>query len=382
MCTVLANIMQVPIILLAALLPPGTTPQSPSQATPPLGPWTRPVTQPIITPNNSTTFRDPISGQLVHWEATSTFNPAAVVRNDQIHLLYRAEDDTGDPGVIGGHVSRLGLAVSDDGVTFQRFPEPVFYPANDSQEAREVPGGTEDPRLVETPWGTYVLTYTQWSRERASYSVGIATSPDLRHWTKYGPAFGEAQYDDLKYKSAGIVTELDSSTGRLVAAEIGGRYWMYWGEVQVGLAFSDDLIHWTPCEDPEAPGEFLVLLQARPGRPDSGFPEVGPPPVLLPEKGGIVVPYNAKNAAEGEDMDPSIQAGTYSMLEAVFSATNTSALLGRTDEPVLEPELPFETSGQYAAGTTFGEGLVLFKGKWWLYYGAADSFVGVATAPL
>ncbi|KAJ4385476.1 hypothetical protein N0V93_009904 [Gnomoniopsis smithogilvyi] len=344
---------------------------------PKLGPWTRPITRPIIIPNVSSTFHDPVSGKQVHWEALHTFNPAAVVRNNQIHLLYRAEDDSGGD-VIGGHISRLGLAISDDGLNFQRMPEPVVYPADDDQKEREVPGGTEDPRLVESPSGGYILTYTQWSREKASYSVGIATSLDLHHWKKHGPAFAGAlqgRYDNLKYKSAGIVTRLGSD-GRLVATKVKGKYWMYWGEVEIGLAFSDDLIHWTPCED--APGKLLVLLRARPSRADSGFPEVGPPPVLTER--GIVVLYNGKNA-DGDDRDQKRQAGTYSVLEALFSAVDPTRLLGRTEEPVFEPELPFERTGQYAAGTTFVEGLILFREAWWLYYGAADSFVGVATTP-
>lgn len=370
--------MRLLITLLFNLMSPVPAPPPPSQALPSLGPWTRPIAQPIITPNVSSTFQDPLSGQQVHWEALHTFNPAAIIRNNQIHLLYRAEDDSGGD-VIGGHTSRLGLAVSDDGVNFQRMPEPVFYASNDDQKEREVPGGTEDPRLVESPGGGYVLTYTQWSRERASYSVGIATSQDLRRWTKHGPAFAGAlggRYDDLKYKSAGIVTQL-SSDGQVLAAKLNDKYWMYWGEVEVGLAFSDDLVHWTPCE--EAPGKLLVLLRARPEKADSAFPEVGPPPVLMER--GIVVLYNGKNA-EGDDRDERRQAGTYSVLEALFSATDPGQLLERTKEPVFEPELPFERSGQYAAGTTFGEGLVLYKGTWWLYYGAADSVVGVATAPL
>jgi predicted GH43/DUF377 family glycosyl hydrolase len=40
--------------------------------------------------------------------------------------------------------------------------------------------------------------------------------------------------------------------------------------------------------------------------------------------------------------------------------------------------LEFEKSGQYASGTVFIEGLVLHNGKYYLYYGCADSFVGVA----
>jgi predicted GH43/DUF377 family glycosyl hydrolase len=47
---------------------------------------------------------------------------------------------------------------------------------------------------------------------------------------------------------------------------------------------------------------------------------------------------------------------------------------------LLKPSLPHEITGQYAAGTTFSEGLVFFKGKWYLYYGTADSFIGVAIA--
>jgi hypothetical protein len=84
------------------------------------------------------------------------------------------------------------------------------FPAKDAQQAREWPGGVEDPRIVEREDGTYVLTYTQWNRK--TYSVGIATSRDLKHWTKHGPAFFDAEggkYAQLKYKSAGMVTRLD-----------------------------------------------------------------------------------------------------------------------------------------------------------------------------
>ena len=56
-------------------------------------------------------------------------------------------------------------------------------------------------------------------------------------------------------------------------------------------------------------------------------------------------------------------------------------LIEQTDAPVLKPELPYEKTGQYAAGTTFAEGLVWFHNQWFLYYGCADSLVAVATAP-
>lgn len=341
-----------------------------------IAPFTRPASgDPVIAPRPESTFVDPVLKTPVHWEALHTFNPAAIVRAGKVYVLYRAEDDSGAMH-IGGHTSRLGLAESADGVHFTRRADPVFFPAEDAQKAREWPGGAEDPRIVESEDGRYVLTYTQWNRK--SYSVGIATSPDLIHWSKWGPAFLTAEggkYAHFNYKSAGIVTRLDKDKGRLIAARIDGKYWMYWGEGAIHLATSADLIHWTPVED--AQGEPIELLRPRPGHFDSSFPETGPPPVLT--AAGIVVIYNGKNASAGGD--PDLAPNTYAAGEALFDAKNPAHLLAQTDHPVLQPELPYEKTGQYAAGTTFAEGLVYFHDRWFLYYGCADSLVAVATAP-
>lgn len=341
-----------------------------------IGPFTRPAAvNPVIAPRPESKFADPIAKKDVQWEALHTFNPAAVVRDGKVYVLYRAEDNTGEME-IGGHTSRLGLAVSADGIHFIRRKAPVFYPAEDDQEGREWPGGVEDPRIVELEDGTYVLTYTQWNRQ--TFSVGIATSTDLEHWSKHGPAFfkaGNGKYVGLKYKSAGIVTKLDAAKGRLIAARIKGKYWMYWGEGRIRLATSGDAIHWNPVED--AKGEPVELLRPRPGHFDSSFPETGPPPVLM--KGGIVVLYNGKNAPEAGD--PKLGANAYAAGEALFDANDPARLITQTSDPVLKPELAYEKTGQYSAGTTFAEGLVYFKGKWFLYYGCADSLVAVATAP-
>jgi beta-1,2-mannosidase len=337
-----------------------------------LGPFVRPpAAEPVLVPDPRPVFRDPIRNVPVHWEELHVFNPAAIVRDGKIDVLYRAEDNTGSMA-IGQHTSRLGLAESTDGIHFTSRPEPVFYPSKDAQMEREWPGGTEDPRVVQSTDGLYVLTYTQWNRK--IYRIGIATSRDLTHWTKYGPAFADAgeKYQNFMYKSGGIVTQLNN--GKLVAAKIHGKYWMYWGEIKIRLATSDDLIHWMPVEDTH--GRIVVVLGARPGHFDSGFPEVGPPPLLT--KKGILVIYNAKNASV--DGDPSLKPGAYSDGQALFSAEDPAKLLARTDKPFFKPEMPFEMTGQYPAGTTLAEGLVYFGGKWFLYYGCADSMVGVAIA--
>ena len=338
-----------------------------------LGPFRRlPNAQPIIQKDSLSTFQDPVSGKTVAWESMATFNPAAVVKDDTIRVLYRAEEKLGEKE-IGGHRSRIGLAVSADGRTYQRRDEPVFYPDLDDQQQYEGPGGTEDPRLVETEDGTYVLTYTQWNREVPR--LAVATSTDLKNWTKHGPIFED--YQDGKYhhretKSGAIVTQLKD--GKLVATQINGKYWMYYGVPHVWLASSTNLLDWEPVED--YAGQLAPVLSPRPGYFDSWLVEAGPPPVLTED--GIVVLYNAGNSQNiGEE---GLGNRIYTGGQALFDADEPWKLLDRTDVPFIKPELPFEKSGQYKDGTTFIEGLVYFHDTWYLYYGTADSMVGVVTA--
>jgi predicted GH43/DUF377 family glycosyl hydrolase len=323
-----------------------------------LGPFIRPEgINPVIRPSTNTVFACPMRGQPVRWEALHTFNPAAVVREGKVWLFYRAEDDTGEMH-IGRHTSRLGVAVSSDGLHFERREAPAFFPAEDGQKENEWPGGCEDPRLVEAEDGTYVLTYTQWNRKVAR--LAVATSRDLVHWAKQGPAFGNRVGG---CKSGAILTRV--SEGRLKAAKLQGKYWMYWGEGTVSCGTSADLIHWEPG---------TPVLPTRTNRFDRGLAEGGPP-ALVTER-GILVLYNGKNRLPGGDA--SLPPTAYSAGQALFDIDHPTRLLERTDEPFFKPEAAFERTGQYAGGTTFIEGLVFFKGKWFLYYGCADSLVAVA----
>src|SRR5437588_12419710 len=56
-----------------------------------------------------TTFNDPILKKKVAWEEKDVFNPAAVVRNNKVYLLYRAQDKFGKPA----GTSRIGIAYSE-----------------------------------------------------------------------------------------------------------------------------------------------------------------------------------------------------------------------------------------------------------------------------
>ena len=340
-----------------------------------LGPFDKPKgVNPILTPNKTATLRARPGDEPVHWEETATFNPAAVVRNGSVYVLYRAEDATGEQR-IGYHTSRIGLAQSTDGLRFTRRPSPVLYAQNDAQASNESPGGVEDPRIVESEDGRYVLTYTQWNRQVPR--LALATSRDLITWEKHGPVFAKAaggKYLQVESKSGAIVSRVVGD--RLVATKVNGKYWMYFNVPNVMIATSENLIEWTPLEIDG--GRPLAVLSPRPGYFDSWLVEPGPPAILTER--GIVLLYNAGNSDRFGD--PSLPARVYTAGQALFDARNPIKLLDRTDRPFLRPTEGYERTGQYPEGTTFVEGLVPFKGRWFLYYGSADSRVGVAVSPV
>jgi predicted GH43/DUF377 family glycosyl hydrolase len=335
------------------------------------GPFEKPKeVNPVISPRASATFRSPMNDSVVRWEEYATFNPAAVVRGGNIYLLYRAEDGSGEMK-IGGHTSRIGLAESTDGLRFTRRSAPVLFPDKDAQAKYEWPGGVEDPRIVETEDGTYVLTYTQWNRDVPR--LAVATSRDLVTWRKHGPAFAKGdtgKYRNMESKSGAILSRVEGN--RIIATKVSGTYWMYFNVPDILIATSDNLVDWTPLEDGD--GKLVKVLSPRPGYFDSWLVEAGPPALITPH--GILVLYNAGNS--GKVGDPRLPRRVYTGGQALYDARNPVRLIARSDEPFIKPTEPYERSGQYAEGTTFVEGLVPFNGRWYLYYGTADSRVGVA----
>jgi predicted GH43/DUF377 family glycosyl hydrolase len=334
------------------------------------GPFVRPAkVNPLISPDTTTRFYDPMRKRQVDWESNDTFNPAATLKNGKIYILYRAEDKSGSG--IGGRTSRLGLAESSDGITVKRSPVPVLYPGNDSQKEFEWTGGCEDPRVAMTANGTYVVFYTQWNHDMPR--LGVATSTDLKKWVKHGPIFRKAyngKFFNIASKSASVITKL--SGGKQIIAKINGKYWMYWGETGVYAATSNDLINWTPLVNPD--GSLKALISPRKNYFDSDLTECGPPAVVT--SNGILLLYNGKNnIAYG---DKHYTANSYCGGQVLFSLSDPTKAISRLDKPFFVPQEPFEKSGQYPAGTVFMEGLVYFKSKWFLYYGCADSRVAVA----
>lgn len=335
-----------------------------------LGGFQRPQNiNPIIVPRSSALFKDPVTGQQIAWESNDTFNPAAVVKDGKIIVLYRAEDKSGIG--IGHRTSRLGYAESQDGLHFNRLSQPVFYPAPDWQQGNEWPGGTEDPRIAVTEDGIYVMLYTQWNRNTPR--LGVATSKDLKKWVKNGPAFAKSPKGrniiNRSHKSASLLTKIVN--GKQVITKINGKYWMYWGEDGVYGASSENLIDWEPVVDHN--NNPVPFISPRDGYFDSQLTECGPPAILTDK--GIVLLYNGKNhETKG---DKRFNKNAYCAGQVLFDKNDPTKVIERLDVPFLRPMEDFEKSGQYIDGTVFIEGLVYHHKKWFLYYGCADSKVGV-----
>lgn len=306
-------------------------------------------------------FECPILQQRVKWEEKDVFNPAAIVRNNKVYLLYRAEDKIGK---FAG-TSRIGLAESNDGLHFSKRSEPVLYPDNDSLKIYEWEGGIEDPRVVESEDGRYVLTYTAYDGQLARLLV--ATSNDLIHWTKHGLVL-KGKYKNTWSKSGAIVARQEES--KIIAHRINGKYWMYFGDTNLFIATSPDLINWQPVEEN---GKLKPVLEPRPGKFDSRLVESGPY-ALVREK-GIVLLYNSMSLDSGGDA--SLPGGSYCAGQALFDTHDPTKLVSRLDNFFMKPEKPYEITGQVNQ-VCFIEGMVPFNNRWFLYYGTADSKIAVA----
>ncbi len=319
---------------------------------------------PILTPGKSS-FICPVLKKKVLWDEKDVFNPAAVVRDGKVYMIFRAEDTIGKYA----GTSRLGLAVSDDGLRFTKMEQPVFYPDNDSLKIYEWEGGVEDPRIVMADDGRYIMTYTAFDGKIAR--LLIATSTDLVHWKKQGKVL-QGKYKDTWSKSGAIVAHVKDSS--IIATKVNGKYWMYFGDTDLFLATSDDLIHWTPLEES---GNLKSVLKPRAGYFDSRLVESGPYALLT--SAGIVLIYNGMNLEQGGDS--SLASGAYCAGQALFDKNDPALLVDRMEQNFLKPDKPYETSGQINQ-VCFVEGMVPFHGKWFLYYGTADSRIAVAVKTL
>ncbi len=279
------------------------------------------------------------------WEEKGVFNPGAAEGPDgTIHLLYRAQgrDD----------VSRLGYASTRDGVTIdRRAEEPAFEPDIHDEFERL---GVEDPRIVRMDDAYYVI-YTAVSVHRSDdpharraalgslpwrTRVSIAVTGDFRAFTRLGV----------------ILPSVDDKDAVIFPEKIGGRFvLLHRLPPDMWMATSIDLKHWE---------EHRVVLRSRPALWDEWKLGAGPPP--LKTSAGWLLCYH------GVDHHLVYRAGF-----VLLDFKDPSRVLGRSVEPALAPAEPWEVKGRVPR-VTFPCGMVARGDDLFVYYGAADTVVGVA----
>lgn len=271
---------------------------------------------------------------LHRWEALNVFNPAVIQYNGLFHMWYRAQ------GV--DFVSRIGYAVSADGLRWNRLADPVLEPHMGEDDRR----GNEDPRVVPLD-GVFYMMYTAYgSREvnGSTYFPMLARSENLITWDDIGPLERSENKDHV-----------------LFPEKIGGRYAiLHRRPPDIWIAVSDDLRTWT---------DHRSIMQPRPGDAwDSK--RIGANGAPIKTEHGWLLFYH------GYD-----QGHVYRHSVALLDLDDPSRVIHRPAGQIFEPQETWEMRGD-VPNALFSCANIVVGDAVWVYYAGADRLIGLATAPL
>ena len=289
---------------------------------------------PIITPTKN------------WWENKFVFNPGATRYNGKIVLLYRAQG--------GDHISRFGLAVSDDGFNFERFPEPAVDADGVDPYERL---GIEDPRITQIG-ETYYIFYTAASVYSAAEAKVKRVFPDPSRPPWRIRTCLLTTKDFKRFDRHGVVfKDVDTKDSALFSGKIGGKFvLMHRFYPDIHISFSEDLTNWT---------DYKPFIQVRKESWDSERLGTGAPPIKT-EKGWLLLYH-------GVD-----QKHVYRLGLVLLDLKDPTKILYRSSEPVFEPVEMYEKEGQFP-NVVYSAGWIEQENEFLVYYGAADRVVGVAS---
>ncbi len=283
------------------------------------------------------------------WESKYVLNPGSLRIGEKVYLFYRAVgvDD----------ISRIGLAITDGYRLIERLPDPIFVP-----EGAEEKMGCEDPRLIIVDDKIFML-YTAYDgniAQIAAASIGVADfkSGNYTNWHREGLAF-----KNIWDKDAILFPE-----------KINGKYVIYHRiEPSIWVTYMKDLKF--PIREKHA-----IIIGPRPGRMWDSL-KIGAGAQPLKTKYGWLLIYH------GVDYNYVYRLGVI-----LVDRDNPQKVLYRSPNPILEPEEEYEIglSGAWVPNVVFTCGAVAGTDKEVLededeilvYYGAADTSIGVAIATL
>ena len=320
------------------------------------------------------------------WETFQLYNPGAIYHNNKFHLFYRAL------GHAKNWQSVIGYAVSNDGKNFKRFDKPLLVGDNFFEKR-----GLEDPRITKIN-NTFYMAYAAY--DGLTPRLSIATSKDLKKWTKHGPCLNNFDFTRFngvftKWKEGKpTVTKQKnewSKAGGIFPEKIQNKYWMLFGEHRIWLAHSDDGINWQAEPKP--------FLAPRKKYFDNTYVEMGPPPIKT-NKGWLVLYHGIGRRIN------------YRLGFLLLDLENPYKIIYRSSQAIFEPQRPYEIKGlvdimpgglkeqekmskteikkyidkaiadHTMPAVVFCCGAILIKNKLRIYYGAGDSVICTAVAKL
>ncbi len=270
------------------------------------------------------------------WESMSVSNAAAVDLNGAVHLLYRAAD--------GDNNSTLGYARLDDAVTVsERIDQPVYGPRADFESH-----GTEDPRLTIVD-DTIYLAYTSFDGSRARGTMSwIPTEKFLAH-----------KFDAWAEPFLLTPDHINDKDLCLLPEPVEGKPLIFH---RLDPNICAEHISLPPTEGIMSGTQ---IMGPRPGMWDSEKIGAAGPPIRIPE--GWLFIYHGVGPDHG-----------YRLGAALLDAETATVVLSRTSEAILSPELPWEKEG-VVNNVIFSCGAILRDDTLYIYYGGADTAIGVAT---
>jgi beta-1,2-mannobiose phosphorylase / 1,2-beta-oligomannan phosphorylase len=281
------------------------------------------------------------------WESKAVFNPAAIYEKNRVHILYRAmgEENT---SVMGYAVSRDGLHVDE------RLGVPIYGP-RESFEAKLVPGGNsgcEDPRVTRLGDRIY-MCYTAYNGKDVPRVAFTSINVD------------DFSRRDWKWSKPVLISPpgLDDKDAVLFPKKIKGKYWfLHRLGSDIWIDSVDDLAF-------DGTTKFLggkILMRPRDTAWDSRRIGGTSPPIET-DYGWLCFYHGISK-----------RTGHYNVRAALLDRNDPTKVLYRTHDSLLEPVMPYEKNGM-VSNVVFPCGAVLIKDILHVYYGGADSVVGVAT---
>jgi predicted GH43/DUF377 family glycosyl hydrolase len=284
-------------------------------------------------------------------------------------MLYRAAGNDAE------HVVHLGLATSRDGYTFERQAQPVFSPSTDGFDA----GCVEDPRIVRMGDYYYVTYATRffppgeyWRNDRARFKPPGCPPDFPRVLRENATSTGLLLTKDFRtYIRAGRLTSptVDDRDVILFPETIAGKYVMLHRPMEwVGERYGTEFpAIWVASGD-----DLLTLENSRllaKAKHDWERKIGGNTPPIRTAHGWLTLYHGV-----GEDRH-------YRLGAMLLDLADPTRVIHRTPKWIMQPEAAYELEGLYQ-GCIFPCGKVVIDDTLFVYYGAADKYVALATCPL